>query len=49
VDAWRNKIKENIGKAGKDVASTLPPHFDTRVGKRRWAERSKRETRDTDP
>jgi len=48
LDAWRNKIKENIEKTGKDVASTVP-HFDTRVGKRRWAERTKREKRDTDP
>ncbi|PQE33509.1 ribosomal l24e protein [Rutstroemia sp. NJR-2017a WRK4] len=48
LDAWRNKVKENIEKAGKDVATTVP-HFDTRVGKRRWTERSKREKMDTDP
>ncbi|KAM3083710.1 hypothetical protein ACMFMG_002180 [Clarireedia jacksonii] len=48
LDAWRNKVKTNIENAGKDVAS-MAPHFDTRVGKRRWAERSKREKRDTEP
>jgi hypothetical protein len=32
---------------GKDVAATAP-HFETRVGKRRWNERTKREKREAD-
>ncbi|ESZ96312.1 hypothetical protein SBOR_3305 [Sclerotinia borealis F-4128] len=40
LDAWRNKVKENIGIAGRDV--TAIPHFDTRSGKRRWLESAKK-------
>ncbi|KAK6593344.1 ribosomal protein l24e [Botrytis cinerea] len=48
LDAWRNKVKENIGNAGRDVTSI--PHFDTRSGKRRWLESTKkREQQETDP
>lgn len=48
LDAWRNKVKENIGNAGRDV--TAIPHFDTRSGKRRWLESTKkREQQETEP
>jgi hypothetical protein len=32
---------------GKDIAG-IAPHFETRVGKRRWNERSKKERRSVD-
>ena len=44
VDSYRNKVRSTMESTGKDVAATAP-HFETRVGKRRWAERSKREKR----
>ncbi|RAL64911.1 hypothetical protein DID88_001504 [Monilinia fructigena] len=48
LDAWRNKVKETIGAAGRDVTAT--PHFDTRSGKRRWLESNKkREQQETEP
>jgi hypothetical protein len=34
-------------QSGKDVGATAP-HFETRAGKRRWNERSKRERREVD-
>jgi len=41
VDAYRNKMRSTMVAAGQDVAS-VAPHFETRVGKRRWLERSKK-------
>ncbi|PBP23485.1 ribosomal protein L24E, partial [Diplocarpon rosae] len=44
VDSYRNKVRGTMEQTGKDVA-TVAPHFETRVGKRRWNDRSKREQR----
>lgn len=41
VDAYRNKMRSTMVAAGQDVANTAP-HFETRVGKRKWLERSKK-------
>lgn len=38
VDAYRNKMRSSMMGAGQDVTS-VAPHFETRVGKRRWNER----------
>ncbi|KAF2085354.1 hypothetical protein K490DRAFT_46728 [Saccharata proteae CBS 121410] len=45
LDAYRNKMRSTMVAAGQDVA----PHFETRVGKRRWLERSKRAKREGSP
>ncbi|KAL1646533.1 hypothetical protein SLS58_003119 [Diplodia intermedia] len=45
VDAYRNKMRSTMVAAGQEVA----PHFETRVGKRRWLERSKRAKREASP
>jgi hypothetical protein len=37
VDAYRNKMRTTIVANGQDLYTT--PHFETRVGKRRWSER----------
>ncbi|KAF8860173.1 hypothetical protein BDZ45DRAFT_588639 [Acephala macrosclerotiorum] len=44
LDSYRNKVRSTMESTGKDVAATAP-HFETRVGKRRWNERIKRERR----
>lgn len=44
VDSYRLKMKQTLEGVGQDLAKT--PHFETRVGKRRWNERSKRERKD---
>lgn len=41
VDAYRNKMRSSMMAAGSDVA-TSAPHLETRVGKRRWMERTRR-------
>jgi hypothetical protein len=41
VDAYRNKMRSTMLTAGQEVTS-VAPHFETRVGKRKWLERSKR-------
>ncbi|KAF2646159.1 hypothetical protein P280DRAFT_512354 [Massarina eburnea CBS 473.64] len=38
LDAYRNKMRSSIMGAGQDVTA-VAPHFETRVGKRRWNER----------
>ncbi|KAF2681707.1 hypothetical protein K458DRAFT_77955 [Lentithecium fluviatile CBS 122367] len=38
LDAYRNKMRSSIIGAGQNVMS-VAPHFETRVGKRRWTER----------
>jgi hypothetical protein len=48
VDAYRNKMRSTMVAAGQDVTS-VAPHFETRVGKRRWMERSKRAKREASP
>ena len=45
VDSYRNKMKASLESTGQD-ASVKTPHFETRVGKRRWTERSKRERKE---
>jgi len=41
LDAYRNKMRSSMMAAGTDVA-TSAPHLETRVGKRRWMERTRR-------
>jgi hypothetical protein len=36
---YRGKMRSSIEQLGQDVNQT--PHFETRVGKRRWNERRK--------
>lgn len=47
LDSYRNKVRTTMESIGKNVPSTAP-HFETRVGKRKWSERSKRERRSPD-
>lgn len=47
MDSYRNKVFATMEQTGKDVVTTAP-HFETRVGKRQWNERSKRERRSED-
>jgi len=42
LDCYRNKVRASIENSGHVVMSSAP-HFETRVGKRRWAEWVKRE------
>jgi len=48
LDAYRNKMRSTMVAAGQDQ-STIAPHFETRVGKRKWLDRSKRSKRETSP
>lgn len=51
VDAYRNKMRSSMMGQGQDVAQ-VAPHFETRVGKRRWNERiekNKKMRRDGSP
>ncbi|OJD09761.1 hypothetical protein ACJ73_10102 [Blastomyces percursus] len=41
LDAYRNKMRGTMITAGQELTS-VAPHFETRVGKRKWLERSKR-------
>ncbi|CAO2652106.1 Nn.00g003890.m01.CDS01 [Neocucurbitaria sp. VM-36] len=41
LDAYRNKMRSSMMGQGQDVAQ-VAPHFETRVGKRRWNERIER-------
>lgn len=41
VDAYRNKMRSTIISTGQEVPAASS-HFETRVGKRKWQERSKR-------
>ena len=47
VDCYRVKVAQTMVNIGKDVEA-VAPHFETRVGKRRWADRGKRERRSVD-
>lgn len=48
VDCYRNKTRTAIENIMQDV-KTAAPHFETRVGKRRWNERMRRgEKKDDD-
>jgi len=42
LDAYRNKMRSSMMAAGTDVTTTAAPHLETRVGKRKWLERSRR-------
>lgn len=51
MDAYRNKMRSSMMGQGQDVAQ-VAPHFETRVGKRRWNERiekNKKARRDASP
>jgi len=48
LDAYRNKMRSTMVAAGRDVTA-VAPHFETRVGKRKWLERSKKSKRDSSP
>jgi hypothetical protein len=37
VDLYRTKMVKSISEVNQDLSKT--PHFETRVGKRRWNER----------
>ncbi|KAL1999114.1 hypothetical protein VTN02DRAFT_5022 [Thermoascus thermophilus] len=41
LDAYRNKMRHTMLSAGQEPSS-IAPHFETRIGKRRWLERGKR-------
>lgn len=42
VDAYRNKMRSTMLAAGQDPSS-IPRHFETRAGKRRFLERRQRQ------
>ncbi|KMP03891.1 hypothetical protein CIRG_03583 [Coccidioides immitis RMSCC 2394] len=42
LDAYRNKMRNSMLTAGQEP-TTIASHFETRAGKRRWLERSKRD------
>ncbi|KAI9828227.1 MAG: hypothetical protein M1819_004579 [Sarea resinae] len=44
LDAYRNKMRSTMVAAGQDV-SAVAPHFETRVGKRKWLERGSRKSK----
>ncbi|EON65684.1 hypothetical protein W97_04923 [Coniosporium apollinis CBS 100218] len=48
LDAYRNKMRSTMIAASQDVGA-VAPHFETRVGKRKWLERSKRAKREPTP
>jgi hypothetical protein len=51
LDAYRNKMRSSMMGAGQDVTA-VAPHFETRVGKRKWNERiekSRKRTREGSP
>lgn len=48
VDAYRNKMRSTMVAAGQDVTN-VAPHFETRVGKRKWMERNKKSRREQSP
>ncbi|ROV96696.1 hypothetical protein VSDG_05525 [Cytospora chrysosperma] len=41
LDCYRNKTRQAIDSIMQDV-KTVAPHYETRVGKRRWAEKTRR-------
>ncbi|MCJ1299508.1 hypothetical protein MMC08_002300 [Hypocenomyce scalaris] len=48
LDAYRNKMRSTMVAGGQEV-TTVAPHFETRVGKRKWLERSRKSKRATTP
>ncbi|KAI9782140.1 MAG: hypothetical protein M1835_004105 [Candelina submexicana] len=48
LDAYRNKMRSSMVAAGQEV-SIVAPHFETRVGKRKWQDRSRRSKRESTP
>jgi hypothetical protein len=48
VDAYRNKQRSMVVVAGPE-SSAIPSHLETRVGKRRWNERSRGTIRTATP
>ncbi|MCJ1481885.1 hypothetical protein MMC06_002045 [Schaereria dolodes] len=50
LDAYRNKMRSTIqATTPAPEASTIAPHFETRVGKRRWLERGQKTKRAATP
>jgi len=47
LDAYRNKMRSTMVAAGQDQ-STIAPHFETRIGKRKWLDRTKRSKGDNE-
>lgn len=47
LDCYRNKTKQAIESIMQDV-KTVAPHFETRVGKRRWTEKTRRSDKKDD-
>lgn len=43
VDAYRNKMRSTMLAAGRETSS-IPDHFETRAGKRRFLERGRQRT-----
>ncbi|EEH21683.2 hypothetical protein PABG_03899 [Paracoccidioides brasiliensis Pb03] len=41
LDAYRNKMRSTMTTTGQELTS-VAPHFETRVGKRKWLERNRR-------
>lgn len=48
VDAYRNKMRSTMVAGGQEV-STVAPHFETRVGKRKWLEKERKSKRANTP
>ncbi|KAA6414213.1 MAG: ribosomal L24E [Lasallia pustulata] len=48
LDAYRNKMRSTMIAGGQEV-STVAPHFETRVGKRKWLEKSRKSKRANTP
>jgi hypothetical protein len=50
VDAYRNKMRSTMLAPGHvSTAPNVAPHFETRVGKRRWLERGRKSKRAASP
>jgi len=48
LDAYRNKMRSTMISSGSETSS-VAPHFETRIGKRRWLERGRKPKRDGSP
>jgi len=48
LDAYRNKMRSTMISSGSETSS-VAPHFETRIGKRKWLERGRKPKRDGSP
>lgn len=48
MDAYRNKMRSTMVAGGQEV-TTVAPHFEARVGKRKWLEKSRKSKRANTP